>query len=259
MEAHELDHVRSRLLRLGCDGFSNSSNTTVEKRNCGSGHLDLDVFDVATNANANRTWWKAVPCPVELTDDDGQPYTVSIEAGFSEDSAAQNNHDHSMYIQFMTYSSKYPIEAIRYIDYAGTKHDMTYGASAGWQLGGVDLGKPPHRFELTSVEDETITCQLDPEYYYPKDRGGRLNAVAKGKGRATDDDGHVSPLNCQFGGTFVSPPASPPAPPSSPPGFCALTNGQCGGNGYDGPTTCCDPTAKCVVTNEWYSGCEGAA
>jgi len=240
------------------DGFSDGSKTEVEKRNCGSGHLDLDVFDPATNANAGKTWWKAVPCPVTLQGDDGSEYTVPIEAGFKQGDVLTNNHDGSYFIQFLTYSSMYPIQSMSYVADDGTKHEMGYGASAGWYLGNVDLGTPPHRFELTSVEDETIECHLDAEYYYPKQRGGKLNAVANGTARAIDDDGHVSPLNCQFGGTYDYPPSPPPSP-VTPGGTCVQDFQQCGGvvdsKPWAGPTECCNPTQECIKKNDYYSGC----
>ncbi|GKT52526.1 polysaccharide monooxygenase Cel61a [Colletotrichum spaethianum] len=48
-----------------------------------------------------------------------------------------------------------------------------------------------------------------------------------------------------------SPP--PSAPPPSSGGSGAPLYGQCGGQGWTGPTTCAQVT--CKVTNEWYSQC----
>ena len=47
--------------------------------------------------------------------------------------------------------------------------------------------------------------------------------------------------------TFV-----PPTP--TPSGNCAATYGQCGGQGWSGPT-CCQSGATCQVLNQWHSQC----
>ncbi|EHK26777.1 carbohydrate-binding module family 1 protein [Trichoderma virens Gv29-8] len=70
---------------------------------------------------------------------------------------------------------------------------------------------------------------------------------------------------CSSGPVSVSQPAVPTStttskPPGSsqtpPPSSGTVPQwGQCGGNGYTGPTQCVAPY-KCVATSEWWSQCE---
>merc|ERR1711965_1236746 len=68
---------------------------------------------------------------------------------------------------------------------------------------------------------------------------------------------------CHFDNEWWSacyPAASPPPPPSPPPSLTCPTApyGQCGGNGYTGPT-CCPAGFGCTFSNEWWSGCQELA
>ncbi|ROT42399.1 endo-1,4-beta-xylanase [Sodiomyces alkalinus F11] len=63
---------------------------------------------------------------------------------------------------------------------------------------------------------------------------------------------------CDSGGTpppTTPPPTTPPptTPPPPPSGSCSSMWGQCGGQGYSGPTCCSQGT--CQVQNPWYSQC----
>ena len=58
----------------------------------------------------------------------------------------------------------------------------------------------------------------------------------------------------ELGSTDKLFPPAPPMPPSPPPPpACALPYGQCGGDGWTGPT-CCPPGQACQG-NEYYKGC----
>jgi len=53
-----------------------------------------------------------------------------------------------------------------------------------------------------------------------------------------------------------SPPAPPPSPPSPPPAGCAnKAYGQCGGQGWTGPT-CCPTGSTCSASGDYYSQCK---
>ena len=258
------------------DGFKDRSDTPLELRQCGSGHLDLDVFDEATSANANRTWWKAVPCPVELQDPNGTQYTVSIEAGFSvSDVANQHTANGGYNMQFMVYSSKYPIERMEFMhepfNANGNTTEMTYNTGSGWTLNapfaGFTESQPFYQFRLTSVQNQTIECRLFKKHYLPPPHGVLVvEDVPNPEGRATDADGHVSPLNCQFGDTYAYPPAPPPFPPAPPPVLCIPQYTGCGASAqspYDPTTPCCPlpgtttPPMSCETADdngEW-TGC----
>ncbi|EAU86100.1 endoglucanase II [Coprinopsis cinerea okayama7 len=55
--------------------------------------------------------------------------------------------------------------------------------------------------------------------------------------------------------TVAPPPVQTTAPPTTPPSQGTVPQwGQCGGNGYSGPTECVAPF-RCVKTNDWYSQC----
>ncbi|EAU84083.1 fungal cellulose binding domain-containing protein [Coprinopsis cinerea okayama7 len=50
-------------------------------------------------------------------------------------------------------------------------------------------------------------------------------------------------------------PTQPPTQPTNPPpGNCAARYGQCGGQGWNGPS-CCQSGASCQVVNQWYHQC----
>ena len=204
------------------DGFKGESRSKIDNRNCGSGHIDIDVFDNKATQNTGPTWWKAVPCPVTLTDGSH----VSIEVGFPGNDLLNNNIIHfnsTMYYgNFNFYSMKYPIKDASFID-STTKieHPLTYHQANGWSLM-VDpsvWGNLPFRFRLTPVEEDSkpVICTLTAEYFYPKGvGGGKLNIPDNPKHIAVDDDGNIGPLQCQFDYTFQSPPPSPPSPPTPP-------------------------------------------
>jgi acetylxylan esterase len=54
-------------------------------------------------------------------------------------------------------------------------------------------------------------------------------------------------------GSNPPPASSTSQPPSQPTGSCSALWGQCGGNGWAGPTCCSQGT--CKLSNEWYSQC----
>jgi endo-1,4-beta-xylanase len=59
------------------------------------------------------------------------------------------------------------------------------------------------------------------------------------------------------GSTTTSPPPSQSTPPSSGGGgggSCSAKWGQCGGQGWSGPS-CCQSGSTCQVSNAWYSQC----
>jgi len=58
------------------------------------------------------------------------------------------------------------------------------------------------------------------------------------------------------GGSPTNQPTNPPQPTTTnnPPGNCAAKWGQCGGNGWTGPT-CCQSGSTCTKSNDWYSQC----
>jgi hypothetical protein len=72
--------------------------------------------------------------------------------------------------------------------------------------------------------------------------------------------------NIRYVGSSNPPPPPPPPPtisrtstapttPTNPPsGGQANRYGQCGGNGWTGPTRCVPPWT-CQIQNEWYSQC----
>jgi len=72
-----------------------------------------------------------------------------------------------------------------------------------------------------------------------------------------------APLTCSANGggssggggspVTTAPPAATTAPSSGGGGGSVPLYGQCGGNGYTGPTACASGT--CKATNEWYSQC----
>jgi hypothetical protein len=102
---------------------------------------------------------------------------------------------------------------------------------------------------------------------------GYTNGMLEGDGVHPNTAGdqflaqQIGPKLIQFikdvqGGTGSQPPpasstsAQPPAQSSSQPppsGSCASLWGQCGGNGWTGPTCCSQGT--CKLSNEWYSQC----
>lgn len=57
-----------------------------------------------------------------------------------------------------------------------------------------------------------------------------------------------------------APTASPPSasPPSATPSDCKPKIGQCGGQGYTGPT-CCKDGWSCIYINQWWSQCDDPA
>ncbi|CAI6341419.1 unnamed protein product [Periconia digitata] len=67
-------------------------------------------------------------------------------------------------------------------------------------------------------------------------------------------------IGSTFGGSGTTPGtptttggSQPPTSPTSAPGGSSPLYGQCGGNGYQGPTTCAQGT--CKKQSEWYSQC----
>jgi lysophospholipase L1-like esterase len=101
---------------------------------------------------------------------------------------------------------------------------------------------------------------------------GYTNGMLEGDGVHPNGAGdqflaqQIGPKLIQFikdvqGGTGTQPPpassttSQPPAQSSQPPpsGSCASLWGQCGGNGWTGPTCCSQGT--CKSSNEWYSQC----
>lgn len=73
---------------------------------------------------------------------------------------------------------------------------------------------------------------------------------ATATGTVTPGGGGSPPTTPTGGGQPPQPTSNPPNPPS---GGAPLW-GQCGGNGWSGPTTCVSG-ATCRATNEWYSQC----
>lgn len=95
---------------------------------------------------------------------------------------------------------------------------------------------------------------------------GYTNAMLEGDGVHPNLSGdqfiaqQVGPKLIQFirdvqGGTGTNPVTTlTTATQPAPTGACASLWGQCGGNGYTGPTCCSQGT--CKVSNEWYSQCQ---
>ncbi|KAH7100005.1 putative endoglucanase type K [Auriculariales sp. MPI-PUGE-AT-0066] len=54
--------------------------------------------------------------------------------------------------------------------------------------------------------------------------------------------------------TSDPPVETPPTPPTTAPGAAQTLYGQCGGDGWSGPTEC-PSGSTCVVGNQWYSQC----
>ena len=63
-------------------------------------------------------------------------------------------------------------------------------------------------------------------------------------------------VNEGSGGTPTNPPTNPTSAPTNPPTnpTCAARWGQCGGQGWTGPT-CCESGSTCSASNQWYSQC----
>ncbi|KAH6914435.1 acetyl xylan esterase [Coprinopsis sp. MPI-PUGE-AT-0042] len=66
--------------------------------------------------------------------------------------------------------------------------------------------------------------------------------------------GSCQPTGTQPPGTTTQPPVSTQPPATTQPGNCAAKWGQCGGQGYTGPT-CCASGSTCTKSNDWYSQC----
>jgi poly(3-hydroxybutyrate) depolymerase len=79
---------------------------------------------------------------------------------------------------------------------------------------------------------------------------GGHDGAPLGVGNALAPDATWQFFMAAAGGGGTSP--NPPTNPNPPSGGAALW-GQCGGNGWNGPTTC--ESGRCVRTNEWYSQC----
>jgi poly(3-hydroxybutyrate) depolymerase len=94
----------------------------------------------------------------------------------------------------------------------------------------------------------------------PKD-GGQGQSWAPGEtwkfftqsGLKGDTGSEPPPVSSTTGGS-VPQPTSSSAPPPQPTGACASQWGQCGGQGWTGPT-CCQAGSTCKFSNDWYSQC----
>ncbi|CCO37490.1 hypothetical protein BN14_11646 [Rhizoctonia solani AG-1 IB] len=127
---------------------------------------------------------------------------------------------------------------------------------------------------VMSIWDDHAAHMLWLDSNYPLDRDASKPGVARGTCATSSGDpkdveaqspnASVTFSNIRFGdigstysstsqpGTTTAGTTAVPTPTS--PSGTVPQFGQCGGQGYSGPTTCAAPYT-CKVTNQWYSQC----
>ncbi|KAK4450222.1 concanavalin A-like lectin/glucanase domain-containing protein [Podospora aff. communis PSN243] len=102
---------------------------------------------------------------------------------------------------------------------------------AAWTRNGLQLGT--HDYQIVATEG-----------YFSS--GSATVTVSEGAPGGGNDGGSPPPTNPQ--------PPTNTQPPAGGGGNCAARWGQCGGQGWNGPT-CCQSGSTCRQSNQWYSQC----
>lgn len=129
--------------------------------------------------------------------------------------------------------------------------------------GGAQFYMECAQIEVTGSGTNTGSNHVSFPGAYPANHPGIVVSIYDSTGKPTMGGRSYTipgpaPITCSGGGN-PNPSPSPtssqsPAPsPTGGSGGGAPLYGQCGGQGYTGPTTCAQGT--CKVSNQWYSQC----
>ncbi|GAB1313686.1 Endo-beta-1,4-glucanase D [Madurella fahalii] len=126
--------------------------------------------------------------------------------------------------------------------------------------GGAQFYMECAQIEVTGSGSHTGSNHVSFPGAYPADHPGIVVSIYDTAGSPTMGGRSYSipgprPITCSGGGSNPNPtPSQPPTPsPTGGNGGGVPLYGQCGGQGYTGPTTCSEGT--CTASNQWYSQC----
>jgi cellulase len=123
--------------------------------------------------------------------------------------------------------------------------------------GGAQFYMECAQIEVTGSGTNTGSNMVSFPGAYPANHPGIVLSIYNMAGKAYEIPG-PRPITCSGGGGNPTPnpttSATNPGPTNGGGGGGSVPlYGQCGGNGYTGPTGCAQGT--CKATNEWYSQC----